>query len=130
MGKETQNNVDLAECLQPLPQQLSNPTVPRAFVQDFWTKKVLTDIINDFSFEEKQAIYYYFAMSPVAIDDVAKVAQLSQNHTVSTLNLYSERLVLKLDFFKKIADYDSDDLLPVVELLFSDPQVDTRYSQC
>jgi len=118
---EIQNKMSAHRWQQPLPRHLSKPTVPRAFIQDFWTKKVLSGIIDEFSFEEKQAIYFYFSMSPVGLDDVAYAAELSQNHTVSVLNLYSERLMSKLDFFKQIVPYEPDDLLPVVELLFSEP---------
>ena len=121
VGEKMQHKARTSGWQQPLPRQLNMPTVPRAFIQDFWTRKVLNGIINDFSFEEKQAIYFYFTMSSVGIDDVAYAAELSQNHTVSVLNLYSERLMSKLDFFKQIVPYEPDDLLPVVELLFSEP---------
>ena len=121
MGEKIQDKMSTHRWQQPLLRHLSKLTVPNAFIQDYWTKKVLIGIIDEFNFEEKQAIYYYFAMSPVTIDVVAKAAQLSQHHTVSALNLYSERLKQKLDFFKQIVDYESDDLVPVVELLFSEP---------
>jgi len=92
--------------------------VPRTFIQDCGTKNVLGDIINDFNFEEKQAIYYYFGTDCASIDEISKVTELSQNHTLSVLNLYWERLSLKLDFFKKIIHYDQDDLLLISDLLF------------
>lgn len=100
---------------------LKKQVVPKAFIENISTKTVLQDVVNDFSFEEKQVIYYYFAMETPTASEVTRVTELSTNHVDSVLNLYIERLNSKIDFFKKIIDYNADELVPVSELLFLEP---------
>jgi len=102
----------------PLAKMIEQLAVPKAFMQNANAKQVLRDLINDFNFEEKQVIYYYFAMDEPTVADIARITELSVIHVISVLNLYAERLTAKLDFFKKIIDYDVNELLPVSELLF------------
>ena len=103
-----------------MPMQFKRIRIPSSFVKNDDVKWVLRDIINDFQFEEKQAIYYSCA-SDATIEDVAKKIELSQNHVSSVLTLYLERLMCKIDFFKKIIPYDESDTLSISELLFLEP---------
>jgi len=108
--------------LQPLqlPGQLKKTSIPRAFIKNDDARWVLSDIISDFSFEEKQAIYYS-CVSNATVEDVAEKIELSPTHVASVLTLYLERLAHKLDFFKKFLPYDETDLLPISEILFLEP---------
>jgi len=103
-----------------LPSRLKKTNIPRAFIQNDDTRWVLCDIISDFNYEEKQAIYYCCVLD-VTVEDVAERIELSPNHVASALGLYSERLESKLRFFKKIVPYDENDLLPICEILFLEP---------
>jgi len=103
-----------------LPTQLKKINIPKAFIKNADSRCVLCDIISDFGYEEKQAIYYCSVLD-TTIEDVAAKIELSPFHVASVLGLYSERLATKLRFFKKIMVYDESDLLPVSELLFFEP---------
>ena len=105
-----------------VPKRLKKTSIPKAFMQNDDAKWVLCDVINDFHYEEKQAIYY-FCVLDVTIEDVAEKIELSPNHVASTLGLYSERLESKLCFFRKIMPYDENDLLPIGEMLFLESSV-------
>ena len=100
-----------------LPKQLKKPNIPRAFIKNDDSRWVLCDVISDFHYEEKQAIYYCCVLD-TTVEDVAQRVELSPNHVASVLVLYSERLELKLFFFKKIMSYDESDLISVSEILF------------
>ena len=118
MSETKENKVKVKKMHTQFPQQLSVPIVPRAFMQNYYIRYVLCDIISDFSFEEQQAIYYCCVTDFPTIEAVAKLVELSQTRVISVLNLYSERLYAKLQFFKKIATYDENDLISVSEMLF------------
>jgi len=96
------------------------PKVPRAFVDNVDVKYVLGDIINDFNHEEKVAIYFYYTLG-LTIGDLAESTELSCAHVESVLNLYSERLTVKLCFFQTFVPYHPKDVMPVSELLFLEP---------
>jgi len=101
-----------------LPQSLMQPEmpkVPRAFIKRGKIKLILCHIAEDFGHEEQQALYFYCFLD-VPIDEIAEKVGLSQNHIASVLVLYSERLTIKLDFFKRAIFYDANDLLPVSEI--------------
>ena len=100
-----------------LPIQLKEVSIPRAFIKNDDTRWVLCDLISDLQHEEKQAIYYS-CVSDATLEDVAQKIELSTIHVASVLTLYMERLTCKLDFFKRIVQYDEGDMLSVSELLF------------
>ena len=102
--------------IQQPPNQPKMPPVPRAFINHPKIKYVLYHTINEFDFEEQAAIYYYCFIG-LSVSKIAALTELTPNHVASTLNLYSEKLLLRLDIFKKAIPYDTDDLLPVSELL-------------
>ncbi|MCL1786506.1 MAG: hypothetical protein FWG38_00855 [Defluviitaleaceae bacterium] len=97
------------------------PTIPKAFVEDANARWVLSDIINDFYHEEKQAIYYSYAWDGAA-ENIGEKIELSQTHVASALWLYRERLTSKLDFFKRIIPHDENDHVPVSEILFPETE--------
>jgi len=100
-----------------LPAHLKKTNIPRAFINDDDIRWVLRDLTSDLQHEERQALYYSCVFD-TTIEDVADKIELSQIHTASILTLYMARLTSMLDFFKKVASYDENDLLPVSELLF------------
>jgi len=93
------------------------PKVPRVFIEHPKIKYVLYHTIDEFDFEEKEAIYFYCILD-LPISEIAKIIGISQNHVASALGLYSERLNFKLDVFKKAISYDTNDVLHVSEVLF------------
>jgi len=103
-----------------LPERLKKINIPKSFINNDDSRWVLCDIISDFQYEEKQAIYYC-AVFDTTIEDVAEKIELSPFHVVSAIGLYSARLESKLCFFKRIMAYDENDLLPINELLFFEP---------
>jgi len=100
-----------------LPVQLRKTSIPKAFIKNDDSRWVLCDIISDFHHNEKQAIYYCTVFD-ATVEDIAKKIELSPKHVASVLELYSERLESKLDFFKMIMPYDKSELLPISEMLF------------
>jgi len=106
-----------------LPSQLKMPEVPRAFISHAKVKHVLCDTVEDFGFEEQEALYFYCFLN-LPISEISKSTGLSHNHVVSVLCLYSERLSTKLSIFKKALPYDANDLLPISEILLPEPSDD------
>jgi len=92
------------------------PQIPRAFVNHTKIKYVLCCTIEDFGYEEKEAIGFFCYLG-APISEISEATGLSQNHIESVICLYSERLATKLDIFKKALPYDTNDLLPVSEIL-------------
>jgi len=77
--------------------------------------QVLHVTIDEFNLEERMVIYlYYFVQLP--IDKIADITKLSAPYVVSTLVMYCEKLVLKLDIFKKAVPYDDANLLSIGEM--------------
>jgi len=95
------------------------PAIPRAFTKHSDVKWVLSDTINDFHHDEKQAIFFYCVLG-VTIKEIATVTRLTQKHVSSALNLYAERLQSRLCFFKKFVPHNDDESLPASEILFLD----------
>ncbi|MCL2425353.1 MAG: hypothetical protein FWD05_03340 [Oscillospiraceae bacterium] len=101
-----------------LPRQLKNCNIPKAFIQEESSKLFLCNLIENFNFEEKQAIYYCTVVDNASIDEIAKKIELTPEHVIGVLLIYSERLKYKLNFFKKIMPYDENDTIPLEEMLF------------
>ena len=93
------------------------PKVPRVFVEYPKIKHELCHTIEEFNFEEKEAIYLYSILN-LPISEIAEITALSRTHVMGVLILYSERLRFKLGVFKKAISYNANDLLPVSEVLF------------
>ena len=75
-------------------------------------------MIDDFEHEEQIAIYF-FCFADLTISEIAQITELSNNHVISALNLYSERLSSRLKILEKAihCDSDSDEKAGVDELL-------------
>jgi len=101
---------------------LKMPEIPRAFIEHSKIKYVLSHTIESFCHEEQQAIYIHSILD-LPVSDIANFTDLSQNHVVSVLDLYSERLASKLCIFQKAAPYNPNHVLPVSELLFMQDEV-------
>jgi len=90
--------------------------IPRAFIENESIGQVLRLTIDEFNFEERTVIYlYYFAHLP--IDKITDITKLSAPYVVSTLVMYCEKLVLKMDIFKKGVPYDASDCISIGEML-------------
>ncbi|MCL2367259.1 MAG: hypothetical protein FWC75_09530 [Oscillospiraceae bacterium] len=100
------------------------PKVPKAFIKNRTAKRILSHMADEFDFEEQQAIYYYCFLD-VTITDIAKATELTEDHVLSVLSLYSERLSNKLSFLKKTLPHDAGDLSDVKEILLQEFTVDT-----
>ena len=97
------------------------PEIPKAFIEHKKAKYVLFDTIDDFGYEEQQAIHSFYITS-LPIEEISKVVELSENHVLSVIVLYAERLTSKLDIFKKVLPYNVDDMLQVSEILLQNPE--------
>ena len=95
------------------------PQIPRTFFDNADVAYVLNETINGFQHEEKEAIYFHCVLG-VAVSEIATITRLTQQHVHNTLNLYAERLEMRLRFFKKFVPHDNDEVLPASEILFSD----------
>ena len=100
----------------PLQNEVNMPKIPEAFIKHHKVKHVFFHIIDDFDYEEKVAIYFY-CFENLPISQISGLTKLSQNHVASTLNLYSEKLVEKVQFFKETMPFNADELLTVREIL-------------
>jgi len=98
--------------------QLPAPQIPQAFATHPKIMQILNETVYEFNHEEQQAIYYYHftGLSPGVI---SRVVDLSEDHVVSALVLYAERLNMKIDLFKKVEPYDESEMLPINEILLS-----------
>ena len=101
-----------------LPRQLKKCIIPKAFIHEESSKLFLCSLIENFNFEEKQAIYYCTIIDNASIEEVAKKIDLTPDHVIGVLLIYSERLKYKLNFFKKIIPYDEDDTMSLEDMLF------------
>jgi len=72
--------------------------------------------VSEFNFEERAAIYLY-CLAKLPISEIVTATDLSTLHVISTLILYSEKLISKLSLFKEAVPYDANDLVPVREML-------------
>ena len=102
-------------------EQLKQYEIPKAYITDTDTHIILRALMDDFDFEEKQALYYYVNIDS-SIEEIAQISGLSCTHVVSILNLYRERLEYKLDFLKKVKPHEADEMLPLCILLYPDGQ--------
>jgi len=98
--------------------QLSKPEIPKAFYAHGGIMQVLCATVEDFSADEQQAIYYYhhLELSPRTI---ARTLQLTERHVVSVLGLYAERLISKLELFKRVQPHDENETLEVRDILLA-----------
>jgi len=99
--------------------QLKSIKIPKSFVDHDDIRYLIRDLLNDFNHEERQAIYFYCILD-LSIDDVAKAVQLSKEYVIIILNLYLERLNIKLSFFKSFMYYKEEDFLLIDEMLLSE----------
>ena len=99
-----------------LPWSLKMPEIPRAFINHEKVKHVLCSTIEDFDYEEQQAIYFFCFMG-LPTKAISKAVKLTETHVVSVIGLYAERLASKLCLFKKALPYNADDMLQVSEIL-------------
>ena len=106
-----------------LPRRLKMPEIPRAFINHVKVRHILCDTIEDFSHEEREAISAYCILE-WPISEISEATKLTENHVVSVLGLYFERLESKLSLFKKALPYNDNDLLQVSEILFLEPSDD------
>jgi len=98
-----------------LPQKVSAPKIPRAFVENFRIGQVLYLTINEFSFED-QAVIFLYCFVNLPISEAAKLTGLPASYIVGVLALYYEKLKLKLGIFKQAVPYDVTDLVSVKEM--------------
>jgi hypothetical protein len=94
--------------------------VPRDFLNNDDIRYILSDVLNDFDYEERRVIYFCCILD-ISISDVLEATILSKSHIKSVLNLYSARLENKLGFFREFVDYNQENLVTIEEMLFPDP---------
>jgi len=97
--------------------------IPKVFLEHPKIKYLFHGLIDQFNFEEKRAIYFYY-FSDKGIDEIIAVTDMTFTHVESVLQLYTERLEAKVKFFKKILPYNSNDQFSVSELLFSEYEME------
>jgi len=91
--------------------------IPRAFIEHAKVKHVILHTIEYFDREEQQAIGYFY-LSDLSVNDISKMTELTENHILNAMGLYSERLEAKIKVFKKCIPYDAQDMLHVSDILF------------
>ncbi|MCL2373398.1 MAG: hypothetical protein FWC78_08380 [Defluviitaleaceae bacterium] len=115
MGKIQQSN----DALQPQSAviQIKSPEIPKAFMGHSKVMYVLCSAISNFGHEEQQAIGYFYYLN-LSVTEIAAATKLTENHVISVIILYAERLETKLDLFKKTLKHDPSDVLQVRDILF------------
>ena len=97
---------------------LPKPQIPRSFSLHHKIMEVLCATVEDFSFEEQQAIYYHYHLD-LSPQTIARVLELTEHHVESALGLYAERLTTRIDLFKRTLSYDDNDMMPTHEILLT-----------
>jgi len=92
------------------------PSIPKVFVMQGKVLQLLQAVIDDFDFEEQQAIYFYYHMD-LALGDIAGAVGLSEQHVAAVLGLYTERLSGRLELLKKAMTFEEGDSLPIRDIL-------------
>jgi len=82
--------------------------------------QVLCATVEDFTYEEQQAIYLYHFME-MTFPSIALFVELTERHVISALGLYTERLTNKLELFKRVQPYNKEDMLHVRDILLHEP---------
>jgi len=97
---------------------IHTPEVPKSFARHPKVMEALYAIVEDFNFEEQQAIYYHHhtKLSPQTI---ANVLELTEPHVISALTLYAERLASRIDLFKRTLPHDADDTMQPGDILLA-----------
>lgn len=105
--------------LSHMSMKLKIPEIPRAFIEHAKVKHVLLHTIECFDREEQQAIgcFYY---SDLPIEEISKLTELTENHILNVIGLYSERLESRINVFKKCMPYDATDMLQISDILFQE----------
>jgi len=90
--------------------------IPRAFSLHHKIMEVLYATVEEFNPEEQQAIYYhyYLELSPRTI---SKTLELTEQHVISALGLYAERLANRINLFKRTMPHDDNDMMQASEIL-------------
>jgi len=92
------------------------PSIPGVFGMQGKVLQILQAVIDDFGFEEQQAIYFYYHMD-LPLGDIAAAVGLSKRHVAAVLGLYAERLSGKLELLKKAMTFEEGDDLPISDIL-------------
>jgi len=107
--------------LSSLPKRVKGYCIPKAFLESLDSRVMLCSVIEKFTFEEKQVVYYC-SIFDTTVEEISERVELSPDHVIGTLLLYAERLEARLDFFKRVMQYDENDVLPLEEMLFMQHQ--------
>jgi len=97
-------------------KNINLPMIPKAFVNNERINSVLSYTLEEFSYVEQAAIYYYCYLQ-LSIKEISDLTELSPVHVESVLVIFSEILTYKLEIFKKSVSFNSDDMLPVSSIL-------------
>jgi len=92
------------------------PKIPRAFVKNSRIGQVLYLTINEFNVNERKIVYLYFYVK-LPIGKIAKLSDLTPRHVTSVLMLYCEKMLSKIDIFKKAVPHDTNDTVSISEML-------------
>jgi len=92
------------------------PQIPRAFAMYPKIIQMLNHTVYAFNHEEQQAIYYYYCIK-LTPQEIAPVVEMTEDHVISTLALYAERLNVTLNLIKKAKPYDASEMMQVNEIL-------------
>ncbi|MCL2365309.1 MAG: hypothetical protein FWC71_11700 [Defluviitaleaceae bacterium] len=95
---------------------LPKPQIPESFSFHPKIMEVLYATVEDFNCEEQQAIYfhYYMALSPCTI---SKTLELTELHVISALCLYAERLICRIDLFKRALPHNEGGYMQPCDIL-------------
>ena len=102
-------------------KRIEMPKIPSIFIKKTQIGSVLSATINEFVYEEKQVIFLY-CVTEMAIEDIAALTELPVPYIVSILTVYAERLVFKLDVFKKAISYNPAEMATVADLIALESQ--------
>ena len=104
----------------PLKEQLlwpvCMPKIPSAFLAHDKIKYVLHHTIQEFNFEEQQAIRFYCVLG-LPISELTLATGLTPTCILSVLTLFAERLRWRLNVFMQAIPTNPNDSLPVSDML-------------
>jgi len=90
------------------------PCIPRAFIQNSRVGQVLFSTLNEFNFEERTILYLYLVLYRM-VEEIVDLTGRDKNYISGTIILFSEKLIQKVEIFKKALTYNNRDQLSIEE---------------
>lgn len=82
------------------------PCIPRDFVENSRIGQVLFHTLSEFNFEERTILYLYLALYRM-IEEIESLTGRDRNYITGVIILFSEKLIQKVEIFKRALTYNN-----------------------